>query len=446
MRWDKTAVYQDVGQAGFVGAPTVPTVMVYGATYNISIPISWTLPEKFDYHWWYPSRYEWKTGGTWPVFVFSIRVNGGPELLIQTIQGPVPDQLSGSHIFTVPIDPAKIGLKPVNGWESVSVPPRPTPYTFHIRCEVEGLYEKGRFSPWDPLTMLGTASTSELMAAVTVISGVPDASFVAEPTTGEAPLTVQFVDTSLVPAEFPITSREWSFGDGKTSTLRDPVHVFTAPGAYTVTLTVSNALGSDSFSSQITVAAAVPFPIFAPESWCPSAINVGDPFSPRLVIKNQGGPGNIWITCTAEARTTTIVSSLAVPGYADYTYNVPACTIDGYIGYTPTTSKMVELRWQTGPVGAAKTGEALIPPQGIAVMMEEVPPEEVPAYTCPYCGATFATKSELDAHIAEAHPEAAIAAWDRILAWLKEHKTAAAIGGGGLAGVGAYLLWPREKQ
>lgn len=33
---------------------------------------------------------------------------------------------------------------------------------------------------------------------------------------------------------------------------------------------------------------------------------------------------------------------------------------------------------------------------------EEAPPPTV--YTCPYCGATFATQQELDDHIAAAHP------------------------------------------
>lgn len=30
---------------------------------------------------------------------------------------------------------------------------------------------------------------------------------------------------------------------------------------------------------------------------------------------------------------------------------------------------------------------------------------EVAEYTCPYCGATFSTQQELDAHIQQEHPE-----------------------------------------
>jgi PKD repeat protein len=73
----------------------------------------------------------------------------------------------------------------------------------------------------------------------------PIAAFTADPTTGIAPLTVAFTDTS--------TGGEadtwlWSFGDGVTSTLQNPAHPYTAAGAYTVTLAVSGPGGSDAVS------------------------------------------------------------------------------------------------------------------------------------------------------------------------------------------------------
>ena len=44
-----------------------------------------------------------------------------------------------------------------------------------------------------------------------------------------------------------ITSWLWDFGDGQTSTLQNPSHVYATPGSYTVTLTVTNSDGvSDS--------------------------------------------------------------------------------------------------------------------------------------------------------------------------------------------------------
>ena len=68
----------------------------------------------------------------------------------------------------------------------------------------------------------------------------PVASFVAEPISGNASLSVQFTDKS---ANTP-TSWSWNFGDGRTSDEQNPLHTYTAVGIYSVTLTVTNDVGS----------------------------------------------------------------------------------------------------------------------------------------------------------------------------------------------------------
>mgnify|MGYP003757410163 CR=1 FL=1 len=87
----------------------------------------------------------------------------------------------------------------------------------------------------------------------------PTADFTATPTVGEAPLEVRFTDTSD-PGTSPIEAWQWDFGDGATSAETDPVHVYAVPGAYTVTLTVTNAVGSDTMIrvNYITVLVAMP--------------------------------------------------------------------------------------------------------------------------------------------------------------------------------------------
>ena len=72
----------------------------------------------------------------------------------------------------------------------------------------------------------------------------PIADFVGTPTSGTAPLLVNFTDLST---ETP-TSWSWNFGDGQTSTLQNPSSVYAAAGDYTVSLTVSNADGSDTMT------------------------------------------------------------------------------------------------------------------------------------------------------------------------------------------------------
>jgi PKD repeat protein len=69
----------------------------------------------------------------------------------------------------------------------------------------------------------------------------PVANFVASATSGNAPFTVNFTDQS---SGSP-TSWSWDFGDGGSSTQRNPSHIYNAAGTYTVTLTVTNTCGSD---------------------------------------------------------------------------------------------------------------------------------------------------------------------------------------------------------
>jgi PKD repeat protein len=74
----------------------------------------------------------------------------------------------------------------------------------------------------------------------------PVAAFSAAPTSGNAPLTVQFNDASTGGP----TSWQWDFQNDGTidSTQRSPSFVYTSPGTYSVKLTVSNTSGSDSIT------------------------------------------------------------------------------------------------------------------------------------------------------------------------------------------------------
>ncbi len=77
------------------------------------------------------------------------------------------------------------------------------------------------------------------------------ANFTASPDAGQAPLVVQFTDTSTLAA----TSWAWDFdGDGLAdSTSQNPLHVF-GPGAHEVTLVASNGCRAERLSRRITVA------------------------------------------------------------------------------------------------------------------------------------------------------------------------------------------------
>ena len=70
-------------------------------------------------------------------------------------------------------------------------------------------------------------------------TGGPLADFAADRLAGAAPLAVQFADLSAGDA----TAWSWDFGDGATSTLQNPSHVFQNSGSFTVTLTTGNSGG-----------------------------------------------------------------------------------------------------------------------------------------------------------------------------------------------------------
>jgi len=69
----------------------------------------------------------------------------------------------------------------------------------------------------------------------------PTADFSGTPTSGDAPLTVNFTDLSTGSP----TSWDWTFGDGGSSTAQNPSHEYTSAGDYTVSLTATNAQGQD---------------------------------------------------------------------------------------------------------------------------------------------------------------------------------------------------------
>jgi PKD repeat protein len=79
---------------------------------------------------------------------------------------------------------------------------------------------------------------------VTASGSPPTAYFEGSPLSGTAPLAVDFVDRST---DEP-TAWSWTFGDGGTSTERNPHNTYTTPGIYTVVLRVSNADGEDTLT------------------------------------------------------------------------------------------------------------------------------------------------------------------------------------------------------
>jgi PKD repeat protein len=86
------------------------------------------------------------------------------------------------------------------------------------------------------------------------LASPPNADFTATPTSGQAPLTVQFTNRTTGQA----TSYVWEFGDGVSSTLSNPIYIYRNAGTYTVKLTAVGPGGQDTEAkaSFITVTSA----------------------------------------------------------------------------------------------------------------------------------------------------------------------------------------------
>lgn len=108
----------------------------------------------------------------------------------------------------------------------------------------------------------------------------PAAAFAAAPTTGTAPLSVQFTDQSTADGS-AITQWTWNFGDGGSSTDRNPVHLYTTAGTYTVTLTVRSADGSDTETRSALIR------VSADPNWAPDSVTFDVDVAPDVQVVEE---------------------------------------------------------------------------------------------------------------------------------------------------------------
>lgn len=105
----------------------------------------------------------------------------------------------------------------------------------------------------DIVTLSGSGETADFTLTQSAAVS-PTANFSANPLWGIETLTTQFVDESNEGSS-PITSWEWTFGDGESSSEQNPNHTYNSSGGYTVSLTVSdgNFVSTETKENYITV-------------------------------------------------------------------------------------------------------------------------------------------------------------------------------------------------
>ncbi|NCF99166.1 MAG: PKD domain-containing protein, partial [Planctomycetia bacterium] len=109
------------------------------------------------------------------------------------------------------------------------------------------------------LTVSGPGGSDQEICSscVVVLDPAPVASFDASTTSGVYDLPVSFSNTS----SGPVSSYQWSFGDGATSSESSPTHVYSEAGIFTVSLTATGPGGTDTYTCASCIVVGSPAPI-----------------------------------------------------------------------------------------------------------------------------------------------------------------------------------------
>jgi gliding motility-associated-like protein len=129
-------------------------------------------------------------------------------------------------------------------------------------------------------TVTATNNCGSVTTHDTVVVGSVTAFFNASVYTGAPPLPDVFTDSSAG----AVNSWQWTFGDGNTSNAQNPSHTFASPGIYTVTLTVTDAMGCTSTTTKIVDVKEIVSWIIIPNVFTPNDDGSNDFF----VINSQG--------------------------------------------------------------------------------------------------------------------------------------------------------------
>lgn len=139
------------------------------------------------------------------------------------------------------------------------------------------------------LTVTNLVTGCTATSTVDVSQNNVTADFTFDPQTGEAPLTVNFTNTSTNANSFT-----WNFGNGSTSTIQDPSTVYNTEGTYTIVLVASSGLCNDTAIKTIFVDEG--FVIEIPNVFTPNEDGVNDLFHIKVkgVKSAEGYIYNRW--------------------------------------------------------------------------------------------------------------------------------------------------------
>lgn len=136
----------------------------------------------------------------------------------------------------------------------------------------------------------------------------PRADFTAQPTSGVAPLAVEFSNASSDLDGDELTFL-WDFGDGTQSTEVSPLHTFDAPGEFTVVLVATDARGLVSDPKSVRITAATPSSVSSTTTTSSSTTTSPQPNTTTTVTS----PGSTGTVASTTSTTSAPGSSTSTP-------------------------------------------------------------------------------------------------------------------------------------
>ncbi len=213
------------------------------------------------------------------------------------------------------------------------------------------------------LTVTGPGGSSIARRQVVVqnpVSPPPNALFSLSPTTGVAPLAVQFTNQS----SGNITGYTWNFGDGSISNEPNPSHTFASSGNYTVTLYASGPGGIS--TAQANVIVSVPTATASP---VPPVVTLAPPQITDTLTNTAIPPDNT-LTPSETPTATFTPTETPVPPTATFTLTETP---------VPPTATFTLTETPVPPTATFTLTETPVPPTATFTLTETpVPPTETP--------------------------------------------------------------------
>ncbi|MGW3897249.1 ThuA domain-containing protein [Micromonospora profundi] len=310
-------------------APFNPDTGVVGAKFNCSAPVNnspnntglTSLRPVVAPNLWYgygtsPTFPELGSGGSAPM--------GGPVYRYDAANPSAtkfPPYYDGVHFF---YEWSRSYIKEVH-FDSATAVTRTNPFLPTARFNKPMDMEFGKdgslyLLEWG--TNFGGGNSDSGLYRIDYIQGgrSPIAKATGTPTSGSAPLTVQFSSAGTAdPDPGNTLSYQWTFGDGTTSTAANPSKVYTSNGNYTAQLKVTDNTGKTGFANvQITVGNSAPVvTITTPPNG--GMLTFGDKVSYQITVTDPDGG-------TVDCSKVVLNPALGHDDHAHETTEYPGCS------------------------------------------------------------------------------------------------------------------------